>query len=103
MGDWTTLRAAASARNSAASSLRSDGVTDLGRRRSTSSSSSSSCSSSRNLAIRESQRNNASDDEKLTKFILVLVLVLVLLMCYLRMEVEEVVYLVYSCKVQLDT
>ena len=100
MGDWSTLRAAASVRNLAASSLTSDGVTDLGRRQSTSSSS----SSLRNLAIRESQRNHASDDEKLTKFILlVLVLVLVLLMYYLRLEVEEVVDLMYSCKVRPET
>ena len=101
MGDWSTLRAAASVRNLAASSLTSDGVTDLGRRQSTSSSSSSSLSL-RNLAIQESQRNHASDDEKLTKFIL-LVLVLVLLMYYLRLEVEEVVDLMYSCKVRPET
>ena len=58
----------------------------------------------RNLAIRESQRNHASDDEKLTKFILlVLVLLLLLLMYYLRLEVEEVVDLMYSCKVRPET
>ena len=100
MGDWSTLQAAASVCNLAASSLTSDSMTDLGRRQSTSSSLSSSLSSLRNLAIRESQRNHTSDDKKLTKFILlVLVLILLLLMYYLRLEVEEVVDLMYSCKV----
>ena len=79
-----------------------DSVTNLGRRQSTSSSSSLS-SSLRNLAIQESQRNHASDNEKLTKFILLVLVLLLLLMYYLRLEVEEVIDLMYSCKVQPET
>ena len=87
----------------------SDSMTDLGQHQSTSSSLSLLLSLSllRNLAIQESQRNHTSDDEKLTKFILlVLVLVLLLLlllMYYLHLEVKEVIDLMYSCKVQPET